>query len=293
MMTMTLIYDDNNLAMHSCLQVTQNPVERRLVGLMMSKAKTNNCISRAYEEWGMDESKYTPLRREMARHSHELSFRILPHDHVRMIVAWMFLADISFVVLYLAGPQVPMFDLNRDGNLPTMYSVAQLLLVAVFAYFYGMLMYLRDRMVGIVVLLGAALFLYLAFDEGAKFHEAISNQLYKLLIGPRPPGPQKSGMWEIFLGPPLLIALIGGAAWLRRRLTIQPAVFLKALVGAVVFVSGAVSDIMTNFLPAGTLRYQTSVEEGAEMIGVTLILWAVMTLLAQQEAVVTRARNGP
>jgi hypothetical protein len=29
------------------------------------------------------------------------------------------------------------------------------------------------------------------------------------------------------------------------------------------------------------------------MIGVTLILWAVMTLLAQQEAVVTRARNGP
>ncbi|MBL8660868.1 MAG: hypothetical protein JNM75_14065 [Rhodospirillales bacterium] len=173
----------------------------------------------------------------------------------------------------------------------------KLLSVGICAYFYGRLIHLNDRLAGWLILIGAAVFAYLSLDEGAAIHERIGDKLDLLLtggVGAADTPFQITGMWMVFLAPPLFVALVAGVIFLRKRLAIPTGVFVKALLGIVIFIGSAgPEDILLNYVSGVREIVQVAIEEYGEMTGVTLILWAVMTLLARQNATVVQGATVP
>lgn len=227
-------------------------------------------------------------------------FTLLNLKESRRLIACFFSADVFFAVAYLflflygnpIGSDKPgMFNLDGEANIPAWYSLMKLFAIALCLYFYGRLILLKDRLAGWLILAGAVLFAYLSLDEGAELHEKFGNRLTLLVTGGvgREATPfEITGLWMAFFAPPLLLALVGGIVFLRRRLSISFDIFIKALVGMVIFVIAAgPGDILVNYLTGNAHIMQTAAEEFGEMVGVTLILWAAMTLLAQQEPVVS------
>lgn len=141
-----------------------------------------------------------------------------------------------------------------------------------------------------MILAGAALFAYLSMDEGATLHEKIGDRFNMLVTGGSLGDKavfQTTGLWMVVLGPPLFLALVGGVFYLRKRLSIPSDIFFKALAGIIILVvAAAPGDILVNYFTGDALVIQTAIEEFGEMVGVTLILWAAMTLLAQQQPIV-------
>lgn len=229
----------------------------------------------------------------------ENSFSLISMNQARGLVACMLSADVALALLYLflflqgnpIGNDRPgMFDMDGEGNIPSWYSSIKLLAVALCAYFYGRLVLHKDKWAGALVLVGAALFAYLSMDEGATLHEKIGARFDMLLSGGAggvKPVFETTGVWMLFLGPPLFLALVGGVFYLRKRLSIPAGVFAKAVAGILLFViAAAPGDILVNYFTGDALVIQTAVEELSEMLGVTLVLWAAMSLLALQEPIV-------
>ncbi len=223
-------------------------------------------------------------------------FSLLERSHVNKIIGLFFAADVLLVAIYLGlsawgGPygihNSSLFALDGEGNIPAWYSSFQLLLVGLVAFVYGRLVLLDDTLAGILILLFAVVFAYLALDEGATIHERIGDRLDTLFTGGGTTSDtafETTGMWMVYLGPPLFIALIAGTIFIRKRLAIPLNVFVKAIAGIVIFISGAtLGDIVLNYVSALNKPFQVAPEEFCEMVGVTLILWAVMTLLADKE----------
>lgn len=223
-------------------------------------------------------------------------FSLLARSQVNKIIVLFFAADVFLTAFYLAlyiwgapyGIQhASMFALDGEANIPAWYSSAQLLLVGLVAYVYGRLVLLDDKLAGALILGFAVAFAYLALDEGATLHEKVGDRLDTLFTGGGTTADtvfKTTGMWMVYLGPPLFIALIAGTIFIRKRLAIPANVFAKAIAGIVIFISGAtLGDIVLNYVSAANKPFQVAAEEICEMIGVTLILWAVLTLLAEKE----------
>lgn len=236
------------------------------------------------------------------------SFPLLDAMQVRVLIFLFFSADVALVTFYLVftlvgnplGNDSPvLFDLNGEGNIPAWYSAMKLFTVAICAYFYGRLVLLEDKFAGWLILLGAAGFAYLSMDEGSTLHEKIGDRFNMLVSGTgeltAKPIFETTGLWMVFLGPPLFIALVGGVIYLRKRLSIPNHVFVKALAGITIFVvAAAPGDIAYNYVSGNARILQIAIEEFSEMIGVSLILWAVMALIVgKQAAVVANARLEP
>jgi hypothetical protein len=226
-------------------------------------------------------------------------FPLLSMENARALIACFFSADVFFVVAYLflflygnpiGSDQPGMFDMDGEANIPAWYSSTKLLAVGLCLYVYGRLTLQKDRLAGWLILAAAALFAYLSLDEAAELHEKFGNRLTLLATGGvgRTDTPfEITGLWMVFFGPPLLLALVGGIVFLRKRLSIPYAVFAKALAGAIIFVLAAgPGDILVNYVTGDAHIVQTAAEELGEMVGATLILWAAMTLLAQQRPMV-------
>jgi hypothetical protein len=227
------------------------------------------------------------------------SFPLVTVKDARALIACVLFADVFFVVAYLflflygnpIGSEQPgMFDLDGEANVPAWYSSTKLLAVGLCLYVYGRLILHKDRLAGWLILAAAVLFAYLSLDESAELHEKFGNRLTLLATGGvgRTDTPfEITGLWMVFFGPPLLLALVGGIVFLRKRLSIPYDVFAKALAGAVIFaIAAGPGDILVNYVTGNAHIIQTAAEELGEMVGVTLILWAAMTLLAQQKPVV-------
>jgi len=227
----------------------------------------------------------------------ENSFFLLSTKESRALIACFFAADVCLAAAYLflflygnpiGNDQPGMFDLGGEGNVPAWYSATKLFVVALCIYFYGRFVVLRDKVAGLLILAGALLFVFLSLDEGGQLHERFGDRLTRVAAGGREETAfEVTGLWMMFFGPPLFLALVGSIVFLRRRLAIPYGIFAKALAGAVIFVTAAApGDILVNYLSGNALVVQTGVEEFGEMVGVTLILWATMTLLARQQPVV-------
>jgi hypothetical protein len=227
-------------------------------------------------------------------------------SHVHAIIFFFFCTDVILVLLYvlvflfgknpLGKAEPVLLDLGAEGSIPSWYSAMKLLLVGFCAYFYGRLIFQSDRIAGALILLCAAGFGYLSMDEGAALHEKLGSNIDKLVIGGKlafgNPFPV-TGLWMVYLAPPLCLALVGGVVYLRKRLSIPTGIFIKAIAGIVTFIAAAASDILLNFVTPLTKPLEVATEEFGEMVGVTLILWAVMTLLAQQDAAVVGGATVP
>lgn len=211
---------------------------------------------------------------------------------IPVIIAFFFIADIALVSMYLINQVMGApFDtlsrlLNLDGesSISTWYSVIQLSCVAALAGLFAARNLDPDRMSTWPLLLLPLIFLALSMDELVQIHEWLGQKSDALL-----PGHTRvntffpyTGIWMFLIGIPFFIGFLGITYILRRYLSTVPRVLSKFLLGIAIFATGAVLiETMSNFLDYGSLWFKLEVasEEGCEMLGVTIILWAFYDLL--------------
>jgi hypothetical protein len=91
-----------------------------------------------------------------------------------------------------------------------------------------------------------------------------------------------TGIWMFVIATPFLLGLLYLVALMSRYIKDRQFVRL-CVIGIIVFLGSAGGlEIVGNFVPKDLLPFQVAAEETGEMVGVTLILWAVYGLLARR-----------
>jgi len=175
-------------------------------------------------------------------------------------------------------------DLNGEASFPTWYSVIQLACVAALAGLFAARNTHLTRVSTWPLLLLPLVFLALSIDELVQIHEWVGYKIDALLLGNGRENTlfPETGIWIFVFGIPFIVGFLGMLFILRRWLSTVPSVIPKIILGLVVLAIGALLiETLSNFTEKGSVWYHLEVvcEEGCEMLGVTIILWAFHDLL--------------
>lgn len=176
-----------------------------------------------------------------------------------------------------------MVDLAGERNLPAWYSSMKLCAVGTLLAIVAADLRKSGIPQAWLVALLAGLFFGLSLDESAGIHEQLGFAIDKWLLAEEGRSAtvfHRTGIWMFVLVPPLL----GVMTWIVVSLssTIGDRQAMRLFVtGLCVFLLGAGSDVLINFADGHWQRMiQVAVEESAEMLGVTVVLWSVCRVLA-------------
>lgn len=206
------------------------------------------------------------------------------------------LADITIAVLYVLDNVLNhpfeiltrLIDLDAEANLPAWYSSSQILFLGLLLSLFAFI--LRNRRPSPLLPAGvlSLICLALSLDEIAQIHEWLGNQSDKLLAT----GTRKSsffghtGIWMFLLGPVFLIAVTFLWRKLSPYLRGRGRVVRLYLLGFSMYVVSALGiEILANFVSSSQVNsvIQIVCEEFGEMMGVTLLIWATLELLASYD----------
>ena len=204
---------------------------------------------------------------------------------VPLVVGALLAADLALVaahlVLQLAGFSITLLALPAEQSLPNWYSTAKLLDLAQLLAFLAWAVPVATRRARCVLLAPVALFLLLSLEETISIHERLVNDLLVPLLG----GSGRGAYWSLLLGLPLAAAMIAVGVAYGRLVRPSPSTLAKAAAGAAIFLAGAVAaDILADFLAEGTTARVLAAtgEEGGELVGTTLLIWAALDLVARE-----------
>ena len=179
---------------------------------------------------------------------------------------------------------IDLFDLNREGNLPTLYASMTLLLCACLLAVIGAIkLCMRDAFFWHWAGL-ACVFLFLSVDEGVALHERLTDPFRTTL--------DESGLlyqaaWII----PYL-ALLGSflALYFRFALHLPRRTMLRFVLAGAIFVGGSIGGELLGALHHVLLGKQLdmsyalliALEEGMEMGGIVVFVFAVVSYLGNE-----------
>jgi hypothetical protein len=189
-----------------------------------------------------------------------------------------------FADVAMGNPFRKLFDLGAEANLPSWFSSIQLLTVGAGLGLFAHVFARKDAPRTWSLWILPCTFLLLSIDEAISVHEFVGRSSDALLPGgSRDHGVfAATGIWMFLLGPPLMAVMAGGAWRCRVFYLSVRGCAEKGVLGLALFLSGALGvEILRNFAISGTLGFHLQVvaEEGLEMAGITMVLWAVIDLL--------------
>jgi hypothetical protein len=176
---------------------------------------------------------------------------------------------------------LPLFSLVGENNLPTLYSSAMLLVASALSAIVARAARTGDRQYFLHWCTMAAAFAFLAYDEVAQVHEQMGNYLSVY----RPSGFFRF-VWVIPYG---IAAAIFGIAYVPFLLRLPRRIARLVLAAGVTFVVGAIGfEMVTAKLIDARVRIKVvdvllpSIEEGLEMAGVALFVYALLLLIRDE-----------
>ncbi len=209
--------------------------------------------------------------------------------HIPRIILLFIICDVLIVAAYLLAQSFDLsndwlmdfLDIDNENNLPAWYSSVKLLVIGLLLLVYTLSGENRSGKYRLRFLL-PMIFILLSLDEIAMLHESLGTFSDFLL----PRGTRRgtafrvTGIWMFVLGVPF----IGLMTWLVMdfyRQINESEVIRKLVAGLVIFLTAALFiEIFSNYYRRGIgYLVQVSLEEFGEMIGATIILWAVYDLL--------------
>ncbi len=209
------------------------------------------------------------------------------------IVFILFVVDFvlcaSYVINYLIGEPffklTHLLDLGNEMNLPTWYSSTKLFFISVLLGIFALRNIDRSIKTSWVLLSFAALFLAFSIDEVALIHEWLGIKLDNFIL---PSGKRKdtffteTGIWMFALGVPVflfcLLLLFYGHQYFKKPRRAP----WKFMLGLCVFFGGAIGvETLSNVTRKNKFAFvmENFFEEGLEMVGATIILWAILDML--------------
>ena len=218
--------------------------------------------------------------------------RSVSMTRIPFIIKIFFIADMALIFSYVANQALgtPFYaltywlDLDGEASFPTWYSVIQLACVAALAGLFAVRNTHLTRVSTWPLLLLPLVFIALSIDELVQIHEWVGYKIDALLLenGRENTIFQNTGIWIFVFGIPFVVGVLGILFILRRWLNTVPGVLPKIILGLVVLATGALLiETLSNFTEKGSVWHHLEVvcEEGCEMLGVTIILWAFYDLL--------------
>ncbi len=177
---------------------------------------------------------------------------------------------------------VYMFSLGADGNIPTFYSSVALLCAGVLLLFIGYLVRTLQRTHWIYWLGLGGVFCFLAVDEMLELHERLIEPVRNVTGA--------SGLLYYAWVIPYAFALLAlGLLYLRFLLGLPRHTAVLFVASGAVFVTGAVGFEMLGGLFFQTFGSNTpgyvalqTVEEGMEMVGVVMFIYALVDYIARE-----------
>lgn len=183
---------------------------------------------------------------------------------------------------YFGSHRVALFDLDREGNIPTLYSSVTALLCA------GLLAVIataekRQKKRDAYYWMGlAAVFLFLGVDDGAAIHENIIRPLRDTL--------RTSGIlyfaWVIPYG---IFVIVLGAVYLRFLFSLPAKTRFLILAAGMIYVTGALGgELLGGYWVErhgpdnAPYALITMLEETLEMTGILIFLYALMSHIASE-----------
>lgn len=175
-----------------------------------------------------------------------------------------------------------LFDMNREENIPTLFSSLQLLLAAFLLALIALESRASNRGDWLQWLGLSAVFSFLAVDEFCELHEQLFGRLHKLLHTDG----ALSFAWVI---PYSVLVAIFAASYARFWWRLAPRSRLLFAVSAAIFVGAGIglemvgSKLFTLYgWKSVQFDSQTLVEESLEMFGVALFIFSLAEILQQR-----------
>lgn len=211
----------------------------------------------------------------------------------RRAILWIIALECFFALAYIVihilhadlrwGPLRPLFNLDGENSLPTWMSVIQLFAVATLLFLAAANNRQQVHVPNAILLIAGLVFVWLSADEQAQLHENLTYQSRRLgmdefaAIGP----------WGAWIYAYAALGVLGLAlCWKYVRALwrhFRP-VAVVGLAGAAVYIAGAAGFEAASF-PIRESADTHSIhlvmiafEELLEMIGVSVILYAALTL---------------
>jgi hypothetical protein len=215
------------------------------------------------------------------------------------VVTWLTLADAAVLWVkfrlqhdYLFG-LTPLFDFNREGNLPSFYSACTLLIAAgLFLIVAGDARQRADRWYPHWLGLGL-IFLFLAVDEAAEIHGLLTNVIGSMVDTS---GPLLFG-WVV---PYALLTLLFAVVYVPFTAALPPGIRTLFVLAGIVYVAGALGmELVSGTIVSahggvsgGGLEHWAhavayTIEEALEMMGIVLIVYALLLHIAARGIVMS------
>lgn len=217
-----------------------------------------------------------------------------PFDSMPTPIRFLLAADVTMIALFLldnlAGhPNWKLSEwvnLERESNLPTWYSSCQLLILGLLLTLFAH----SQRRLGttrVSFFAGAVLCVAMSLDEVAQVHEWVGVVSDTFLSGGTREGSllHSTGIWMFILGVPFL--MVSALLWRGFTTALQERGSVRRLYlgGFILYVASALGvELLVNFVtPGWSTMVQVVAEEFGEMVGVTLLVWATVELLASYD----------
>jgi len=190
----------------------------------------------------------------------------------------LLVAQALLVAAYILLPHTDFVDLDKEYNLPSLFSTLQLAAIGVACFFAfeaergGPAR--RAPLVWAWPLIGLGFF-YLAADEMLAIHEGVLTDVVRHVL-PADSLIQAVMPWEMVFAPGILGAFIMISAMGYTRLGARRPLLAAALTGLALWAASFVLEGAAKpfFIPRGLYRLEVGLEESAEMLGETLLLAA-------------------
>lgn len=177
---------------------------------------------------------------------------------------------------------IRLFNLDREGNIPTYFSASLLLFAALLLWIIGVMKKTSRAPYALQWTILAFTFLYLAVDEAGRIHELL-NRPTKELLGNLTTGILYFAWWVI---PGVAIALVFGLLFLKFFLHLPLQIKLFVLLAAILYIGGAIGVELIGSRYAEqhgvenlTYNMITTLEETLEMAGVITFVRTLMAYI--------------
>lgn len=221
-------------------------------------------------------------------------------DFVRLLL----MADITMVALYvldtaLGNPSwtfTRLVDLCGEANVPTWYSSGQLLVLGLLLGVFAVIRTSQGAVRSWPLFAMPALCLALSLDEVAQIHEWLADKSDVFFATGTRHGSlvPRTGIWMFLIGPPFL--LVVALLWRAFSSSVRGRERVARLyrTGFFLYAASALGiEFLANVVTPGELAstVQLVCEELGEMLGVTVMVWATLELLASHDIHVRVGNN--
>lgn len=197
---------------------------------------------------------------------------------------------VSYLINYLVGEPygLPTYqlDLNGEQNIPTWYSSVKWFCLSVLFGIFAFRNLDTSRRKSWLLFFFPLLFLAFSLDEVAVLHEMLGSRFDRFLLPTGKKGDTffiVTGIWFFVLGIPVLLGCWFAISSLKVYFRNDEHFLKKFVTGLIIFFSGSIGvEAISNLTESNRLHFVLGnfMEEIFEMVGVTVILWAVYGLLA-------------